>query len=415
MKKQILIAACAFAVQFANAQFSLEGEFRPRSEVLGNGQSSSALEDSDPRLQTSVRAALKAKYTTETYNLYTSFQEVFLVGDRSQISASGNGNFRVQEAWADLKLTDELRFKIGRQPLSYDDQRILGGLGWAQQARTHDIGILKYNGKDNGFKVDAGYSVNTIGDNNVDVSTNFSYRDLGFIHANKKFGNSSLSALILGTIFQNEPLFGDEKAGLVTAGLHYKGKFGKLGLAANAYIQDGERISPNGVIDDVDSAYLLSLDASYKATDKVTILAGAELISGTDDGARGFFPLYGTNHKFNGFMDRFYVGNHANGNGLVDLHLGGKFNLGSGFSLLARGHNFSEESGDSNTIGQEIDLVLAKKFKQYKLVLGYSQFIENDEFYDTDANKGSQNWAWAMLIIKPKFLGGAKKAAPKKL
>lgn len=400
MKKQNkLLIVFALIVQFANAQFTLEGEFRPRTELFGNGQSSTALEGSTPWLQTSIRAAINAKYTTETYVFYIGFQEVFLAGDRTQISAAGNGNFRVQEAWADLKLSDKWRFKLGRQPLSYDDQRILGGLGWAQQARTHDVGIFKY--KTEGFKLDAGYALNTYGDHIYDSAALFSYRELGFIHANKKFGNVSLSGLLLGTIYQN----GDEnKSSLITAGIHAKGKFGKFGVSANAYIQDGDRV--NGAIDiPVESAYLLGLDLTYKASDKVTVLGGAEIISGAGDNGPGFFPLYGTNHKFNGLMDRFYVGNHALGNGLVDLNLGAKFKLGSGYNLTLKGHNFTEESGTKNSFGQEIDLVVAKKFKGFKLVAGYSQFFESDD-YAAPTSESFQNWAWAMLIIKPKFLTG---------
>jgi len=107
-------------------------------------------------------------------------------------------------------------------------------------------------------------------------------------------------------------------------------------------------------------------------------------------------------------MDRFYVGNYANANGLIDYNLGAKFNIGKGTSLLVKGHSFSEESNTKNGLGQEIDLVLAKEFKEFKLVAGYSQFFESDD-YAEPTSKNNQNWAWAMLIIKPTFLTGAKK------
>ena len=153
MRKQyLLLSAFVLLVQYAQAQFTLSGEFRPRTELKGNGVSSSAAEGSDPWVQTTVRAALNAKYKAETYTFYMGFQEVFEAGDRQQISPLSNGKFRVQEAWVDLKLADAWSFKLGRQPLSYDDQRILGGLGWAQQARTHDVGIIKHS--KNGFSFD---------------------------------------------------------------------------------------------------------------------------------------------------------------------------------------------------------------------------------------------------------------------
>ena len=182
---------------------------------------------------------------------------------------------------------------------------------------------------------------------------------------------------------------------------------GNLGLSANAYIQAGER--QGGV--NIDGASLLSLDANLKASSKINVLAGIEHISGADDDGPGFFPLYGTNHKFNGLMDRFFVGNHAIGNGLLDINVGGIFKLGKGYSLTVKGHSFTEASRDQNSLGQEVDLVIAKGFKGYKLVAGYSQFFESDDFPNPAGNpeaKSTQNWAWAMLIIKPKFLNTAK-------
>ncbi|MDP5104661.1 MAG: hypothetical protein NWQ31_00650 [Polaribacter sp.] len=394
MKKQYIILAILLAsFQFAKAQFTLEGEFRPRTELFGNGQSSTAVDGSTPWLQTSLRAAINATYKTESYTVYLGFQEVFLFGDRPQISIAGNGNFRVQEAWADIKLADTWSFKIGRQPLSYDDQRILGGLDWAQQARTHDIGIFKHTSK-SGFTLDAGYSLNTYGDNIYDTATLFSYRELGFIHANKSFGKLNLSGLLLNTTYQNGT---EDTSSLLTAGLHAKLNLGKLGFAGNLYIQDGDRVGDVAV----DGASLFGLDATYKASEKVTLLAGFESISGKTDDSAAFFPLYGTNHKFNGLMDRFYVGNHANAGGLVDLNIGAGFKLPKGYALNVKFHSFKEQSLTKEDLGSELDLVLAKGFNGFKLVAGYSQFFEPSSVTGADS---TQNWAWAMLVIQPKFL-----------
>lgn len=396
MKKQYLILALLLAsFQFAKAQFTLEGEFRPRTELFGNGQSATAADGSAPWLETSVRAAINATYVTDSYKLYLGFQEVFLFGDRAQISAAGNGNFRVQEAWADIKLAEKWSFKLGRQPLSYDDQRILGGLAWAQQARTHDVGVLKYYGK--GFLLDAGYSLNTFGDNIYDTAALFSYRELGFIHANKTFGKFSLSGLLLHTVYQTETA--PARSNLLTAGIHAKYNSGILGLAGNFYIQNGERVGKVAV----ESKALFGLDATIKASDKITFLAGFESIAGRDDDSAAFFPLYGTNHKFNGLIDRFYVGNHANAGGLVDINIGAKFKLTKGYAFTAKFHNFTEQSLAKESLGNELDFVLAKGFKGFKLVGGYSHFFEPSTVSGADK---TQNWAWMMLTIKPKFLNG---------
>lgn len=397
--KFTLIALLMFVTSSITAQFSLSGEFRPRSEYLGNGQSKTAVDGDEGYLSTSVRAALMATYTAETYTLYTSFQEVFVFGDRVQIARAGNGNFRVQEAWADIKLGSTTTLKFGRQPISYDDQRILGGLGWAQQARTHDAGIFKY--KKSGYSVDLGLALNTPTSAVYDQSKFFSYREMAYLHANKKFGKLNLSALAMANTFQDSSTASlDQKSTLVTAGIHAGYTAGPLSLLANAYIQDGNRLGEVAV----EGAYLASILATVKATDKITFGAGYEVISGKTDDSAAFFPLYGTNHKFNGYMDRFYVGNHGNAGGLQDIQLSASTKL-AGMAISLTGHIFSEQEdidGLGKELGSELDLVIAKKFKEFKLVGGYSQYFEPSTVVATA--KGTQNWAWLMLIIKPKFL-----------
>ena len=156
-----------------------------------------------------------------------------------------------------------------------------------------------------------------------------------------------------------------------------------------------------------------------QTSDKITLGAGVEVISGNDADAGetgAFFPLYGTNHKFNGFMDYFYVGNHANSVGLLDVHISANFKLNETSSLLVKALNFSGEqelASGEKSLGTEVDLVFSKKFKGYGLALGYSQLFASEGMYELkgttkDAAASSQNWAWAMVTIKPKFLNTAK-------
>ncbi|GAA4951337.1 alginate export family protein [Algibacter agarivorans] len=410
MKKQYVILGLLLAcMQFAQAQFTLEGEFRPRSEYFGNGgnftggsfPAQTATDADEGFIRTTVRAAIKAKYKAETYTVFTSFQEVFAFGDRTQIATNGNGNFRVQEAWADLKLGANSSLKLGRQPLSYDDQRILGGLGWAQQARTHDAAVYKFS--KNGYNLDIGGALNTTMDEIYNNSTLFSYRDMAFVRANKKSGDFNISFLGLVNTFQNSTVDGANKSSLITAGLHADYKLGDLSLTSNLFIQDGERIGGA----DVKGAFLASLGGTYKVDDKNSLGLTYEVISGRNSESAAFFPLYGTNHAFNGLIDRFYVGNHANAGGLKDLQLTYKTKI-SGVAVTVAGHYFTEHSDfnafDSKDLGTEIDLILAKKFKEFKLVGGYSHFFEPGDISDIPGVKATQNWAWAMIIIQPKFI-----------
>lgn len=425
MKKQyVLLGLMALMIQFAQAQFTLDGEFRPRTEYR-HGFGSIIPEAAEPGFGISTRARLNAGFATESYKVYLSLQDVMIWGENRQILPfDQNNSFAVFQAWAELKLGEGFTTKLGRQVLSYDDQRILGGLDWAQQGRNHDAALFKY--KKDKFILDFALAFNQdnqqpTGFNSVGNTYNttgfFSYKTMQMLYLKQSWEKLSGSLLLLNNGFQNFDGSGvqDGTSSLQTLGTHLNYKSGAFGAVVNAFIQTGER--QNEV--KVKGAYLLGLDLSYKTSDKVTLGAGLEIISGNDadPGETGaFFPLYGTNHKFNGFMDYFYVGNHANSIGLFDVHASANFKLSDTSSLLVKALNFSGEqelpSGEKS-LGTEIDIVFKKKFKGYALVAGYSHLFPSDGMYELkgvseSVAADSQNWAWAMLVIKPKFLNTAK-------
>lgn len=416
MKKQYLIIGLLLGcLQFAQAQFTLDGEFRPRTEYR-NGFGSIIPDAADPGFGISTRARLNAGYNTEAYKFYLSLQDVIVWGENRQILPyDQNNSFAIFQAWAEIALGKGWSTKLGRQVISYDDQRIFGGLDWAQQGRNHDAALLKYSkGKflmDVGLAFNQDYS-NPTGFQSMSTAYNtsgfFSYKTMQYVYLKQAWENFTGSFLALNTGFQkfdtsNAP---DGVNSIQTIGTHLNYKKGSFGVAANAFLQMG---------DNVDGAYLASLDLTYKASEKVGLGAGVEIISGNDGttpDTEAFFPLYGTNHKFNGFMDYFYVGNHANNIGLVDVHLSANFKLGEKSSLMVKALNFSgaeELPSGEKSLGTELDLVFKKAFNGYALVMGYSQLFPSDGMYELKgvseaAAADMQNWAWAMLVIKPKFL-----------
>ena len=421
MKKQYVIFGLLLGcLQFAQAQFTLDGEFRPRTEYR-NGFGSLIADNADAGFGISTRARLNAGYKTEAYKFYLSMQDVMVWGENRQILPyDQNNSFAIFQAWAEIDFGSGWSTKLGRQVLSYDDQRILGGLDWAQQGRNHDAALIKYK-KDKfildvalafnqdysnptGF-VSAGTAYNTTGF--------FSYKTMQYAYLKQSWESFSGSLLLMNNGFQEFDTNSDADgvSNLQTLGTHLNYKKGSFGAAFNGFIQTGKR---QGEVD-VKGAHLLGLDFTFKASPKVSLGAGIEIISGNDGDAGqtgAFFPLYGTNHKFNGFMDYFYVGNHANSIGLVDIHVSANFKLSEASSLMVKALNFSGEqdlpSGE-NALGTEIDIVFKRKFKGYALVAGYSQMFASDGMYELkgiteDAAASGQNWAWAMLVIKPKFI-----------
>lgn len=423
-KNKLFLVLLLISFQFTNAQFNLDGEFRPRAEYR-HGFGDLIAETDDVGFAVSTRFRLNAGYITDTYTFYLSLQDVLVWGENRQLRPEDtNNSFSIFEAWASLELGSGFSTKIGRQTIDYDDQRIMGSVDWAQEARHHDAALISY--KKEKFMMNIGLAFNQDFDNasgfqSVGTAYNtmgfFSYKTMQHIYLKQAWKDFSGSLLVLNNGFQNFETDGttpDGTSNLQTIGTHLNYNKNRFGIAANVFFQTGER---QGSVN-VKGAYLLGFDLSYKASAKVGLGAGFELISGNDAEAGetgAFFPLYGTNHKFNGFMDYFYVGNHANSVGLLDVHVSAKFKLTEKSSLLVKALNFRGEqalaSGDKS-LGTEIDLVFSQGFKGYNLSLGYSQMFASDGMYelksiDKDAAANGQNWAWAMLVIKPKFLNTA--------
>lgn len=143
-------------------------------------------------------------------------------------------------------------------------------------------------------------------------------------------------------------------------------------------------------------------------------LAGYEILSGTDfnqvEKNKSFTPLYGTNHKFNGFMDYFYVGNHLNNVGLMDAYA--KVSITKNKTAFnADLHFFSSAAMISatakNYLGTELDLSLTQTLNPAtKITFGYSQMFGTDSMEILKGgSKGTvNNWAYIMISVTPKFL-----------
>ena len=437
MKKIFLPILLVVTIGFSLTaqEFNLGADFRSRFDYR-HGFNNIVPSGVDPAVLIEQRARLNLGYNSEKFQSHFSIQNISVWGDTRQILPFDvNNNFQIADAWVALKFGNGWQTKIGRQALSYDDQRILGGLDWAMQGRFHDVALLRYGNEKSKLDIGLGFSQDAlarlpgnVAGNIYNVNGFFSYKAIEYAHYNVKLSEgNSISLLAMNTTFQNR-IEGEATEGFFhrhTFGTHSKFKLGAVGLALNAFYQTGEAAT------DVDlSAYLIGLESSFKAgTTKFGL--GFELQSGTDEDAtdgknKSFFPLYGTNHKFNGFMDYFYVGNHANNVGLTDIYGSVVFKIGEKSGLLVKAHYFganatllndTDGSEADSYLGTEVDIVYTQKLLPFAtLKIGYSQMFaaEGMEFLKTNLNadppvnrlnpSGLQNWGWAMLVVKPNFL-----------
>lgn len=389
-------------VNISNAQFSLTGEFRPRTE-FNHGYKTLSNTDQDWSVPTSQRSRLNVMFNHEIVKTKLTLQDVRYWGNQAQLVNNEDYAVSVHEAWADVELAKNFSLKAGRQELVYDDQRIFGNVGWTQQARSHDLALFKF---ENSFKLHFGIAHHE----NSDITNNIydgpdAYKNLQFAWFNKTWNKNSLSLLFLNNgipVMENEKQVSKYSQ---TMGGRFSTGFERISLATNLYYQTGKHISGK----DINAINFL-----FEASVKGGFSAGYEYLSGNsydkNDKNYAFNPLYGTNHKFNGFMDYFYVGNHINSVGLNDIYL--KYN----FSKKKIGFNadlhYFASAGKINAdagkyLGTEIDLSLSYKVHEMaSLSAGWSTMLasENMELIKGGDSKTGNHWAYIMLSVTPTFI-----------
>ena len=349
------------------------------------------------------------------------------------------------EGYASYQISERWLIKVGRQVLSYDTQRFMGGLDWAQQGRSHDALLIQYICK-KGIKYDGVVAFNNSGNEPAFLNAyttpyaRNNYKNMQMLHVSKKWDKAYVSL-----IFQND---GRQVLANDTS-VQYRQTYGVvangwlsevIGVAGEFYYQGGINGGGQTV-----NAMFANLQVTIK-TDLTPIILGGDYASGTalEDAGKdnAWNPLYGTNHKWYGFMDYFYVGNgHGQGGrttGLIDLYLKTNFKLADKHTLAVHGHYFmspvtlySLKGGDlpntvelSSGLGMEIDLVY--KFvvqKDLNIQVGYSHMLPTESMEAIKTFPGSQdgpamqdgrtvnamnNWAFVMIQFKPQLFTNKK-------
>ena len=410
----LIVLGTVFSATWSVAQFTLTGEIRPRSEYR-HGFKKLINDGEDPAFFTEQRSRLYATYKKDRLILNVSLQDVRIWGAVNQIYKSDPSLTALNQAWGQYLITDRFSVKAGRQELNYDNARFLGNLGWAQQSRSHDVLVFIYS--DSTFQAHGGIAFNQ--DANTPefkklTSTFYSgvnnYKTMQYLWLNKTFSKHTASFLFLNNGQQTGVADTSSVKYRQTYGLYGRFNPGKIWVEAEAYYQGGTDPADKEI-----SAYLFAASVGYKGIKKFKPSIGFDYVSGTSatgDKNTSFAPLYGTNHKFYGFMDYFYVGNGHGDVGLLDIHVKAAVPFNKKMKLLVHLHHFEApetvydalgaELGSS--LGQEIDLVFNLNLSNNtNLKMGYSQMFATSSM---EALKGgnkdlTNNWAWMMLTFKP--------------
>lgn len=404
LKTLQLLGFILFTFPLFAQTFKADLQIRPRFEYR-NGYKTLLTDQQDGASFISQRSRVNFNFAHEEIELKLSLQNVRVWGDVPTMRTADNNGIALFEAYGQYSLSSNFKFKLGRQVLSYDNQRIFGEVGWAQQAQSHDAALFTWNPKEK-HRLDVGFAVNAPSETLFDVPyTVNSYKNMQFAWYHLDRQNTSFSFLVMNTGYEFTNGVDEQEVDyLQTYGAFHKFSKGAFSGDIGVYGQTGNRN------DKTVSAWYGGVDLNYALNSSWKLGAGAEYLSGTDMGSTGnlhsFTPLFGTNHKFNGHMDYFFVGNHQNSVGLLDVY--GKLTYAKDkFNFMASPHFFSaaaEMNGEDKNLGTEIDLAAGYKFsKTVSVNVGYSQMFGTDSLEilkGGDASK-TQNWAWVMVNFNP--------------
>jgi hypothetical protein len=403
-----LIGLSTFAQEFdANLQLRPRYEYRNGFKTLiSNGES--------PTSFVSQRSRLNFNFKQEKLKLKLTLQNIRTWGDATTTTTADINGVALFEGWAQYEMNSNWSTRIGRQVISYDNQRIMGELDWAQQGQSHDALLFAFHPKNH--QLDLGFALNANAENLIEPKTPYvtNYKLMQYAWYHTQISKLNMSLLFLNTGYEYAQLNTESDVDFKqTFGTYLAYKEKKWDTNLGLYGQTGKSANKNV------SAWYAGANLGYAVTDKFKASLGYEFLSGKnqDDSSsdiKSFSPIFGTNHGFNGFMDYFYVGNHQNSVGLQDAYLNLNFTQNKWqFALIP--HCFSAPStvlDASNKkmdsyLGTEIDFTMSYTVqKDIKISGGYSQMFGTTTLERLKAvtNPAStNNWAWVMVSFSPRL------------
>lgn len=397
----------------AYSQFTVNTELRTRSE-LRDGYRSLATEGSDPSVLIWQRSRISFGYQTDNLKLKFTPQDVRLWGDESQRSSTGvfgdDSSLELFEAYAELKIFDKSWISVGRQPLKYDNQRLLAARNWNNNGMTYDALLAKLNFDI--INIHLGSTWNSMEEASSDnLYPSNRIKNLNFLWLNGKItDNLSLSIMNLATgITETDTT--NQLRYKFTNGFYTTFKSDGLNAWGEAYYQYGKNTSNKKV-----SAFMFAADANYKIGIfspglGITYLSGNDK-TGTDLTTDKMFDiLYGARHRFYGYIDYFRnFSSHTAGGGLVDYYFYFNFNIIKKITILNTGHYFqlaktNPDTPDNKNLGYENDLTVKYKFQDWATIeTGYLQYFPTESLetiQDNDNAKMRSQFLYVQLTLKP--------------
>jgi hypothetical protein len=314
-----------------------------------------------------------------------------------------------------------LSLKLGRQELSYGEERLIGAYAWNNIGRTFDAAKLRWQNE--WFAADFFTSRPVIPeDNRFDVANDYDWFS-GVYATSTKIPKNTLEAYFLSRNSSSQaaaaepsPQFPQPSArDIYTAGLRLKSKPGELGnwdyTLEGAYqfgdFRDTRAGAPATRLDQ--QAYMFIVQGGYTFNDawsKPRLGLEYAYSSGdsnpNDNKHETFDNLFPTNHKFYGYMDFVSLQNIQDVRGIFQIKPDPRVSIaveGHGFWLAnthdsfyavngvsrggiaatPTGNGYGINPGYSSFVGTELDVIAGVAVTRYaQLEAGYGHFFVGD-------------------------------------
>ncbi len=394
-----VLLALAAAGAAAAQSVELGGEVRPRIEWRdpvngGEGAGSHTLDMTSMRTRVSALAELRGGARA-----FVQLQDVRLWGGEASTTDGSADALDLHQGWVELGSPEASTWtaRAGRQELAYGDERLVGALNWAQQARSFDGLRLRYRGT--GVVVD-GLAM-SLGEREAGTGDAALYGVYG------RLGESgSVQAYVLynsADALRADPAREVDVTDQYTLGGRWAAARGRWDWRVEGAYQLGERS-----MEDV-SAYLFAAKAGAAVTQAWRVGVLYDRLSGDDDPADGtvrvFDTLFATNHKFYGYMDLFLnIPVQTAGRGLQDVGVESGYVVTPDLSLGLNGHTFALAAASgvgSAHLGEEIDLTARWSYAPgVVLTGGASYFAAGAAWTDVLGHaEDHQGWLYVMLDV----------------
>lgn len=425
MKRLITVLAAIslpFGACFAQEHFiSVGGDILERGELrIGGVSEETEKPDGDMAAFIVNRARVNVDYK------WKNTIETCFTAQYSGTWGMADGSLSIYEAWGQVNFGKGFFTKLGRQALSYDDERMFGSDDWSMTGSVHDALKLGYEGHGHKIHLIGAYNQNP---DNIEGGTFFTGGIQPYKFMQSLWYHYDVPTFPLGVslLFMNVGMQGEPQEDVQpvwwqqVAGAYLEFNPGRWKVKADAYMQFGTHETGIPL-----RAWMASGKVSYAALPSLSVYLGYDYMSGDTDYAvpaggqiglqrhdviRGFSSVYGSHHKFYGAMDFFYVSDYYHGftPGLQNLYAGvnwepiKNWGIDLSYHFLATGAKLRNAD---MPLGHEVEFSTGYSFNKYlSLSAGYSFMYGTETMVVLKRSSDNRmlNWAWLMLRITPSF------------